>query len=62
MNNIFYLAFLIGCLAASTTFAYTDEALLDQIESLPGAEKLDLKFNQFSGYVKIGSNLSKNMV
>jgi hypothetical protein len=33
--------------------AYTPEALIDKIETLPGAEKLELKFNHFSGYLDI---------
>jgi len=35
--------------------AYTSEALADQIKpgSLPGAEKLNITFNQFSGYLNI---------
>jgi len=32
---------------------YTTDALNDQIKSLPGAEKLDVTFNQFSGYLAI---------
>jgi hypothetical protein len=39
-------AALIGCASA-----YTDEALADQITSLPGAP--DVAFNQFSGYLPI---------
>jgi hypothetical protein len=33
--------------------AYTEAALADQITNLPGAEALDLKFKQFSGYLNI---------
>jgi len=35
--------------------AYTSEALADQIKpgSLPGADKLNITFNQFSGYLNI---------
>lgn len=33
--------------------AYTPEALADQVTNLPGAEKLDITFNQFSGYLPI---------
>ncbi|CAE7566461.1 SCPL28 [Symbiodinium microadriaticum] len=33
--------------------AYTDEALADQVTALPGAEKLDINFNQFSGYLTV---------
>ena len=31
--------------------AYTDRALQDQITHLPGAEALEITFNQFSGYI-----------
>ena len=33
--------------------AYTRDALADQIRYLPGAEKLNVTFNQFSGYLNI---------
>ncbi len=33
--------------------AYTDEAKADQILNLPGADKLNFNFNQFSGYLSI---------
>lgn len=42
--------------------AYTSEALADQIKpgSLPGAESLNITFNQFSGYLNIdGTSGSK---
>lgn len=42
--------------------AYTSEALADQIKpgSLPGADKLNITFNQFSGYLNIdGTSGSK---
>lgn len=42
--------------------AYTSEALADQIKpgSLPGAENLNITFNQFSGYLNIdGTSGSK---
>jgi hypothetical protein len=32
---------------------YTTEALADQITKLPGAENLNIEFNQFSGYLEI---------
>ena len=38
---------------------YTPEAVADQVTNLPGAEKLDFNFNQFSGYLQV--NGSKNM-
>ena len=40
-------------LLASTAEAYTDAAVADQVTNLPGAEKLDISFNQFSGYLNI---------
>jgi carboxypeptidase C (cathepsin A) len=43
---------LLGSLLCSAS-AYTNEALADQITNLPGAEKLSLTFNQFSGYLDI---------
>lgn len=45
-------AFLLSTLAYSAS-AYTPEALADQITNLPGAEKLDFGFNQFSGYLTV---------
>ena len=33
--------------------AYTQEALADQVTALPGAENLDITFNQFSGYLTV---------
>ena len=47
------LTALCGGLALAS--AYTDEAIADQITNLPGAEKLDLNFNQFSGYLTVGT-------
>jgi carboxypeptidase C (cathepsin A) len=44
--------------------SYTIDALADKILNLPGAEKLDVKFNQFSGYLSvpgIGGQISKNL-
>jgi carboxypeptidase C (cathepsin A) len=38
--------------------AYTNEALNDQVKNLPGAENLNVAFNQFSGYLPVGT---KNM-
>ena len=51
------LAFLSS--VASVLGDYTPEALADQVTNLPGAENLEIKFNQFSGYIKI--NGTKNM-
>jgi carboxypeptidase C (cathepsin A) len=42
-----------AALAAQSADAYTEAALADQVTNLPGAEKLDFKFNQFSGYLNI---------
>lgn len=49
--------------ALSSVTAYTQEALADRIVNLPGAEKLKLNFNQFSGYLDINgaSTGSKHM-
>jgi len=33
--------------------AYTEQALADQVTDLPGAESLDVNFNQFSGYLPV---------
>ncbi len=49
---------VLACLGAA--FAdYTPEALADQITSLPGAEALNVNFNQFSGYIKVAG--TKNL-
>lgn len=53
------LALLGQCVAQ-----YTPEALADQVVNLPGSENLDIKFNQFSGYLSIPGTtgqLSKKM-
>jgi hypothetical protein len=36
-----------------STAAYTPEALADQVTALPGAESLNINFNQFSGYLTV---------
>ena len=41
--------------------AYTEQALLDQVVDLPGADGLDIQFNQFSGYLQVESGGVKNM-
>ena len=53
MNTSILLS--IVTLATVTIFAsaYTRDALADQIRYLPGAEKLNITFNQFSGYLNI---------
>jgi len=53
------VASFLFALYALTAKAYTDEALQDQVTNLPGAEQLDVTFNQFSGYLTIDS--TKNM-
>lgn len=58
------LSILAAAAAMTGAVAYTEAALKDQVTSLPGAEGLDLTFNQFSGYLDIpGGNgeLSKHM-
>jgi hypothetical protein len=45
-------ATVVGALVASAN-AYTQEALADQVTSLPGAENLDINFNHFSGYLTV---------
>lgn len=37
----------------STVLQYSSDALADQIVNLPGTSNLDIKFNQFSGYLNI---------
>lgn len=46
---------------AGAAQAYTPEALADQITALPGAESLDVTFNQFSGYLNINEATGKNI-
>jgi carboxypeptidase C (cathepsin A) len=43
--------FLLG--AAVVSADYTPEALADEVKNLPGTEKLDLNFRQFSGYLPV---------
>jgi hypothetical protein len=47
------LSVVCGSLALASTNAYTEQALADQVTNLPGAEKLELGFNQFSGYLTV---------
>lgn len=47
-----FRALLLGF--AVTAYAYTDEALADQIVDLPGAP--DVSFNQFAGYLTVDEN------
>ncbi|CAM9525399.1 unnamed protein product [Ectocarpus fasciculatus] len=44
---------LIVAAAAVGCSAYTEDAVKDQITNLPGAENLDVTFNQFSGYLTV---------
>lgn len=54
------LLLLVAATATTFTYAeYTEQALKDQIANLPGSEDLDIDFNQFSGYLKVGG--TKNM-
>lgn len=46
----------IAALLAQSGDAYTKEALADKVVNLPGAEKLDIKFNQFSGFLDVPGN------
>jgi carboxypeptidase C (cathepsin A) len=58
LSTILVLAGLANAVAV-----YTTEAQADQIRNLPGTEKLDVNFNQFSGYLNISgaSGNSKHM-
>jgi hypothetical protein len=51
VSALFYAAALIISSQIQCIDAYTADALRDQIHNLTGAENLDLKFNQFSGYL-----------
>lgn len=54
----------VAALFAVVKGDYTPEALADQITDLPGAENLDINFNQFSGYLNIpgvDGNMTKFM-
>ena len=57
MKSFLAATALVGYSAAAAE--YTPEALSDQITSLPGAENLEINFNQFSGYIKV--NNTKNL-
>jgi carboxypeptidase C (cathepsin A) len=50
-----FVNLLVTCVVTvvSISQAYTTEALADQVTNLPGAEHLDISFNQFSGYLQI---------
>ena len=57
LAQIFSLVCALG--AVATAIDYTPEALADQVLNLPGTEALDIKFNQFSGFIKV--NGTKNL-
>lgn len=59
MFNIAIRSFLLLGLVGHAVSDYTPEALADKVENLPGSEKLDIKFNQFSGYLSV--NGTKNL-
>lgn len=61
MNKLIIAAFAV--LATTASAFYTKEALADKIVKLPGADALDITFNQFSGYLSIpgASGNSKNI-
>jgi carboxypeptidase C (cathepsin A) len=53
---MFSVQTLLGFLALLPFFVasdYTPEALADEVKNLPGAEKLDFSFRQFSGYLDV---------
>ena len=52
-------AFILVLQSVLGAVAYTPEALADQVTNLPGAENLNIPFNQFSGYLPV--NGTKNM-
>lgn len=56
---MYFNVFVLLAVCAAVVAEYTPEALADQITSLPGAENIDINFNQFSGYLKVGG--TKNM-
>jgi len=63
MQSLTVLAVLVLLLSVQQAAAdYSSAALLDQVTSLPGADALTLGFNQFSGYLAVGQELTKNMV
>lgn len=50
---IFTTAAFITLFGYHVSASYTSEALADQVTNLPGAENLDITFNQFSGYLTV---------
>ncbi len=59
---LLFVVVTLAVLGSALSF-YTPEALADKVVKLPGAENLDIKFNQFSGYLAIPGAVgnSKNM-
>lgn len=51
MLRIISTLLFVGAVVAE----YTPEALKDQVLNLPGAESLDVSFNQFSGYLTVNT-------
>lgn len=51
-----FKAIVAAVLAAPCALAYTTEALADQVTNMPGTEGLDIKFNQFSGYLNVNGS------
>jgi hypothetical protein len=51
----------IAAAALGLASAYTPQALKDKITNLPGSEGLDIKFNQFSGYIDINGTATKRL-
>lgn len=50
---MFATTLAFAAFATSSVSGYTEKALADQVTNLPGAENLDIPFNQFSGYLNI---------
>ena len=59
MKSTLAAAAAVSCLGVSVLADYTQEALNDQIVSLPGTEDLEINFKQFSGYLQVSD--SKNL-
>jgi hypothetical protein len=51
-TNIAFVCSVLSLSLVAVSFAYTERALQDKIVNLPGAEGLDITFNQFSGYIE----------
>jgi hypothetical protein len=51
----------IAAAALGVASAYTPQALKDKITNLPGTDALDIKFNQFSGYIDINGTATKRL-